>query len=83
MIGLEIVRLGMPADPILITLFSVILFFVSLKFFDQISSYIGLKEGMINIIKIIQPFIWLFVSILISLIFFNLNLIVTITWLRN
>jgi hypothetical protein len=66
MIGLEIVRLGMPADPILITLFSVILFFTSLKFFDQISSYIELKEGMINYIKIIQPITWLFISILIS-----------------
>ncbi len=83
MIGLEIVRLGMTADPILITLFSVILFFISLKFFDQISSYIELKEGMINNIKIIQPITWLFISILISLIFFNLNLIITITWLRN
>lgn len=83
MIGLEIVRLGMTADPILITLFSVILFFISLKFFDQISSYIELKEGMINVIKIIQPITWLFISILISLIFFNLNLMVTITWLRN
>lgn len=82
-IGLEIVRLGIVADPILIILFSVILFFVSLKFFDQISSYIGLKEGMINIIKIIQPITWLFISIIISLFFFNLNLIVTITWLRN
>ncbi len=82
-IGLEIVRLGMAADPILIILFSVILFFVSLKFFDQISSYIELKEGMINIIKIIQPITWFFISILISIIFFNLNLIVTITWLRN
>ncbi len=83
MIGLEIVRLGMIADPILITLFSVILFFVSLKFFDQISSYIELKEGLINGIKIIQPITWLFISILISSIFFNLNLTVTITWLRN
>jgi len=82
-IGLEIVRLGMTADPILITLFSVILFFISLKFFDRISSYIELKEGMINIIKIIQPITWLFISILISFIFFNLNLIVTINWLRN
>jgi len=82
-IGLEIVRLGMAADPILIILFSVILFFVSLKFFDQISSYIELKEEMINIIKIIQPITWFFISILISLIFFNLNLIATITWLRN
>ncbi|GAI62079.1 unnamed protein product, partial [marine sediment metagenome] len=69
MIGLEIVRLGMTVDPILITLFSVILFFISLKFFDQISSYIELKEGMINIIKIIQPITWLFISILISFIF--------------
>jgi hypothetical protein len=83
MIGLEIVRLGMPADPILITLFSVILFFTSLKFFDQISSYIELKEGMINYIKIIQPITWLFISILISFVFFNLNLIITINWLRN
>jgi len=82
-IGLEIVRLGIVADPILIILFSVILFFVSLKFFDQISSYIELKEAIIKIIKIIQPITWLFISILISLIFFNLNLIVTITWLRN
>jgi len=83
MIGLENLRLGMPTDPILITLFSVILFFISLKFFDQISSYIELKEGMINIIKIIQPITWLFISILISLTFFNLKLIVTINWLRN
>lgn len=66
-VNMELVRLGIPVELILIITATLLLTFVFLKYLEYLSDKLELKELIVIYLKIVQILVWLVITVLISL----------------
>ena len=66
LMGLQIERMGLSVDYILILIFTVFILFIILRIFNSMAENFKLKENYIKVLRFLQIFVWLIFSFLIS-----------------